>query len=282
MNTISKLGRLTLFALLLAVPALAETMTNQDVVKLVKAGLSASTIEIKIETSETAFDVSTDELVSLTQSGVPDTLIRTMLARQAKMPKQAAPAARPAEPVKAAAPDAVAAVPAVAPPVAAAPSAPAAVSAPAAPAAPIASPAPPASHATAVPAIAAAPAAVPAPPTVVYVPAPPAPVEPPKPVKPPKGYPVQVRNPKSGNKCSTGFVKVTAEGIGSTGCLGNDFKLAWNQLTTFCLDSSGSLFISSSSVEREISATDSTQIDGIRLRVSQLAPDVKIMAGCAK
>jgi hypothetical protein len=264
MNSISKLGRLTLFALLLAVPALAETMTNQDVVKLVKAGLSASTIEIKIETSETAFDVSTDGLVSLAQSGVSDTLIRTMLARQSQMPKQAASAAKPAEPVMAAAPAAVAAVPVAAPPAATAPAAPAAA------------------PAVAVPPVAAAPAAAPAPPTVVYVPAPPAPVEPPKPVKPPKGYPVQVRNPKSGNKCSTGFVKVTAEGIGSTGCLGNDFKLAWNQLTTFCLDSSGSLFISSSSVEREISATDSTQIDGIRLRVSQVAPDVKITAGCTK
>lgn len=60
------------------------TLTNADVVKLVKAGLSPATIEAKIETSATAFDTSTDALIALTKEGVPESVIRAMIARGAR------------------------------------------------------------------------------------------------------------------------------------------------------------------------------------------------------
>jgi hypothetical protein len=58
-----------------------EPLTNADVVKLVKAGLSAETIEAKIAGSATSFDTSTDALVALAEAGVPDRVIQVMLAR---------------------------------------------------------------------------------------------------------------------------------------------------------------------------------------------------------
>src|ERR1043166_7995790 len=57
------------------------TLTNADVVKLVKAGLSPAPIEAKIEASPTAFDTSTDALIALTKEGVPESVIRAMIAK---------------------------------------------------------------------------------------------------------------------------------------------------------------------------------------------------------
>lgn len=71
---------------------LFATLGNADVVKLVKAGLSAETIEARIASSETAFDTSTDALVALAGEGVPDRVIRAMIA-------QHAPAVPPVPPV---------------------------------------------------------------------------------------------------------------------------------------------------------------------------------------
>jgi hypothetical protein len=62
---------------------LLSTLGNADVVKLVKAGLSAETIEAKIASSETAFDTSTDALVALAGEGVPDRVIRAMIEQRA-------------------------------------------------------------------------------------------------------------------------------------------------------------------------------------------------------
>lgn len=68
---------------LLALAAAAdEVLTNADVVKLVKAGLSAGTIEAKIASSATRFDTSTDALVALAREGVPDRVILKMVAAQ--------------------------------------------------------------------------------------------------------------------------------------------------------------------------------------------------------
>jgi hypothetical protein len=58
---------------------LAALLTNDDVVKLTKAGLSAETIVAKIRASETKFDTSTDALVALANAGVPDAVIRAMI-----------------------------------------------------------------------------------------------------------------------------------------------------------------------------------------------------------
>jgi hypothetical protein len=69
---------------LLALPAAArpqrEVLDNAAVVEMSKAGLSASVIAQKIESSETAFDVSSDALIRLKGEGVADEVIEAMLA----------------------------------------------------------------------------------------------------------------------------------------------------------------------------------------------------------
>ena len=71
--------RMFLITLLLA------TLGNADIIKLIKAGLSAETIETKIASSETDFDTSTDALVALAGEGVPDRVIRAMIEHEAKL-----------------------------------------------------------------------------------------------------------------------------------------------------------------------------------------------------
>lgn len=72
--------RLFLLSLLLA------TLGNADIVKLVKAGLTAETIEAKIAASDTDFDTSTDALVALAGAGVPDRVIRAMIEHDRIVP----------------------------------------------------------------------------------------------------------------------------------------------------------------------------------------------------
>jgi len=64
---------------ILLLTLLLSTLGNDDVVRLVKAGLSAETIEAKIGASETSFDISTDALVKLAEAGVPDRVIQKMI-----------------------------------------------------------------------------------------------------------------------------------------------------------------------------------------------------------
>jgi len=56
-----------------------ETMTNEEVISLAKAGLASSVIIGKIRTSKTNFDMSTDALIRLKQSGVGDDVVTAML-----------------------------------------------------------------------------------------------------------------------------------------------------------------------------------------------------------
>jgi hypothetical protein len=65
---------------------LLSTLGNADVVKLVKAGLSAETIEAKISSSATDFDTSTDALVALAGQGVPDRVIKAMIESERPVP----------------------------------------------------------------------------------------------------------------------------------------------------------------------------------------------------
>jgi hypothetical protein len=55
-----------------------EKMTNNDVVSLVKAGLSNSIIINKIRTSGSNFDLSVDGLIALKQAGVTDDVVGAM------------------------------------------------------------------------------------------------------------------------------------------------------------------------------------------------------------
>ncbi len=56
-----------------------ETMTNDEVISLTKAGLSSSIIIGKIRSSATNFDLSTDSLIKLKQAGVSDETVAAML-----------------------------------------------------------------------------------------------------------------------------------------------------------------------------------------------------------
>jgi hypothetical protein len=68
-------------------------MTNQDVIRLVKAKISEDLIIAKIRQSKTKFDVSVDGLVALKEAGVSDNLISVMMNPAAPVaPPPAAPA----------------------------------------------------------------------------------------------------------------------------------------------------------------------------------------------
>jgi len=102
-----------LAAVLLALPllAVAAPMTNDDVIKLVRSGLSETTILQAIEGSEPYFDTSSDGLIRMKQGGVNDRIIQQVLAKQSSMPTGApAPALAPL-PASSPAPAAAAAPP---------------------------------------------------------------------------------------------------------------------------------------------------------------------------
>ena len=79
-----------LFAALLAcalpIAASAETLNNATVVTLVKAGLGDEAIIAKIKATPGHFDLSTDQIISLKQEGVPSSVIAAMLSGGANPP----------------------------------------------------------------------------------------------------------------------------------------------------------------------------------------------------
>jgi hypothetical protein len=84
--------RIGVAVLLLAFAVSAEDpLTNDDVIKLVGAGLTQDTIETKIFNSATQFRTDADALIDLTREGVPDRVVRAMIARQAEMPRSSEP-----------------------------------------------------------------------------------------------------------------------------------------------------------------------------------------------
>lgn len=68
-----------------------EVLTNQSIIKMVKAGLPADLIIAKIEDSEVNFDLSTDGLIALAEAKVPDEVIRAMRAKQSGSPVTTTP-----------------------------------------------------------------------------------------------------------------------------------------------------------------------------------------------
>lgn len=63
--------------------ARAETLTNDEVIALVKAGLGPDTVIAKIQASANGFDMSTSQLMALKAQGVPDQVIAAMLRASA-------------------------------------------------------------------------------------------------------------------------------------------------------------------------------------------------------
>ena len=85
-----------LLSLLLCIPflAFAAPMTNDDVIKMVKGGLSDATVAQAVDSAEPGFDTSPDGLVKLKQGGVSDAVIQRIMARKPGAPAAAtAPAA---------------------------------------------------------------------------------------------------------------------------------------------------------------------------------------------
>ena len=78
-----------------AVYAQDETMTNDEVISLAKAGLNPSLIVSKIRTSKSSFDLSTDGLIKLKQAGISDEIVTAML--EAKSGRASTAAAAPGE-----------------------------------------------------------------------------------------------------------------------------------------------------------------------------------------
>ena len=65
--------------------AIAETITNDTIVTMVKAGLGEELISSKIKTSQNQFDVSTEGILTLKKEGVSEKIIKTMLDASVKI-----------------------------------------------------------------------------------------------------------------------------------------------------------------------------------------------------
>jgi len=68
-----------------------ETLTNETIITLTKAGLSQSIIVSKIRSSKTRFDVSTTELLRLKRENVADAVIDAMIQAAQAGPSNATP-----------------------------------------------------------------------------------------------------------------------------------------------------------------------------------------------
>ncbi len=89
MRTIRAVGLLVWIALLtssaarfapaIALAAQQPTVTNDDVLALLKAGLSAAIVVAKIQASDCRFDTSPDALVKLRAQNVPDSVLLAMV-----------------------------------------------------------------------------------------------------------------------------------------------------------------------------------------------------------
>lgn len=80
------------FVVVSALPAHAQdTMNNDEVISLTKAGLNPSLIVGKIRTSKSNFDMSTDALIKLKQAGVSDDVVAAMLEAKSGKSVSASP-----------------------------------------------------------------------------------------------------------------------------------------------------------------------------------------------
>jgi hypothetical protein len=61
-----------------------ETLTNDDVIALVRAGLGAEVVKQKIATASGSYDVTSRGLIELKNAGVPDDVISAMLQASAQ------------------------------------------------------------------------------------------------------------------------------------------------------------------------------------------------------
>lgn len=79
-------------AMVAASPAYAETLTNRSIVALTASGVGDDVIIAKIRSSDTNFDVSTDQIIALKKQGVSGPVIAAMIAASSQPKQAAAPA----------------------------------------------------------------------------------------------------------------------------------------------------------------------------------------------
>jgi hypothetical protein len=84
--------KLVLCLTVLGALALCQTLDNDSVLKMVKAGLGPDLIVSMIQTQPGTYKVGTDEMIALKTAGVPDKVIAAMIAKGTAL----APAAQPA------------------------------------------------------------------------------------------------------------------------------------------------------------------------------------------
>ena len=77
-------------ALLFASPAAAETLTNETIIQLVKAGIGNDAVIAKIKATPGNYALSTDDLIALKNAGVSGDVIAAMIAGPAKAEAPAA------------------------------------------------------------------------------------------------------------------------------------------------------------------------------------------------
>lgn len=77
-----------------AAPQASQVLTNDDIIQMVKGGLSANLITSQIRSATTRFDLSTAELIRLSKAGVPENVIAAM-----RIPGNAAPGGTGTTPV---------------------------------------------------------------------------------------------------------------------------------------------------------------------------------------
>lgn len=77
----------------------SSALTNEDVIKLVKAGLPSAVILAKISSSKTDFDTSVDALVALSAEGIPPDVLTAMAEVGTQAPAPAPSPVAPAPPV---------------------------------------------------------------------------------------------------------------------------------------------------------------------------------------
>ena len=71
---------LAALAFVVASPSYAETLTNRSIVALSASGVGDEVIIAKIRSSDTRFDLSTDQIISLRKQGVSGPVIAAMIA----------------------------------------------------------------------------------------------------------------------------------------------------------------------------------------------------------
>lgn len=67
------------FTMMLPLSVRAETLTNQSVIDLIKAGMGDEVVIAKIKVSPARFDLSTDQIIALKQKGVSGPVLAAMI-----------------------------------------------------------------------------------------------------------------------------------------------------------------------------------------------------------